>query len=197
MEKYVYIKKSLCKELIDFTEPLSPEEYNNLGETWEDYENNKWVLLSDEQIAYYKKNPTASIKEIWNMRPAIRTVEQAKLSMLRNIIDYDMGPCVNSFTIDGMDMWLTVEERQQLSTQISANEAAGRTEMTKWFNGKSFTFNLSTWKQMLIELEIYAGDALNVTESHKASLNALDSIESIDNYDYQSGYPQKLVFNTE
>lgn len=53
MEKYVYIKKSIAKHFVDFTEPLKAEEYNNLGETYEDYEKNKWVLLSDEQVAFY------------------------------------------------------------------------------------------------------------------------------------------------
>jgi hypothetical protein len=41
MEKYLYIKKSIAKHFVDFAEPLSAEEYNNLGETWEDYWDNK------------------------------------------------------------------------------------------------------------------------------------------------------------
>jgi len=49
---------------------------------------------------------------------------------------------------------------------------------------------------MLIALEVYAGDALNVTESHKAAVNALTTIEEIDSYDYMTGYPEKLVFNS-
>jgi hypothetical protein len=49
MEKYVYIKKDIPQKwFIDFPEPLSPDEYNNLGETWNDYLNNKWVLLDDD-----------------------------------------------------------------------------------------------------------------------------------------------------
>lgn len=48
MEQYLYIKKSIAGHFVDFAEPLSAEEYNNLGESWEDYIDNKWVLLSDE-----------------------------------------------------------------------------------------------------------------------------------------------------
>ena len=56
-------------------------------------------------------------------------------------------------------MWLTVSERQQIATQISANEAMGRETMTKWYNGIEFTYPLAQWKQMLVVLEVYAGDA--------------------------------------
>lgn len=70
MEKYVYIKKSIQinNHFVDFIEPLKAEEYNNLGETWDDYNNNKWVLLNDDQKAFYEANPNASVKEVWDMQ---------------------------------------------------------------------------------------------------------------------------------
>ena len=197
MEKYVYIKQSIAKHFVDFAEPLSPEEYNNLGETYEDYEDNKWVLLSDEQVEFYEENPNASVKEVWDMQitPAPeRTLEQAKREKIMEIEEYDRSEAVNSFTIGNQTMWLTVDERQQLATQISSNEAIGRDTMTRWFNGQEFTFPIATWKQMLVALEVYAGDALNVTESHKAAVNALETIEEVDNYDITAGYPEKLSF---
>ena len=69
--------------------------------------------------------------------------------------------------------------------------------MTRWFEGQEFTFPIATWKQMLVALEVYAGDALNVTEAHKAAVNALNNVEDVDNYDYMTGYPDKLHFNIE
>ena len=113
---------------------------------------------------------------------------------IKQIGDYDKSGNVNTFYIDGNPMWLTVDEREQLSTQISANEAIGRTEMTKWFNGHEYTFTLVEWKQMLVALEVYAGDALNVTESHKAQVSAMDDADDVINYDIKKGYPEKLVF---
>jgi hypothetical protein len=47
---------------------------------------------------------------------------------------------------------------------------------------------------MLVALEVYAGDALNVTEAHKAAVNALETIEEVDNFDITVGYPEKLSF---
>ena len=197
MEQYLYIKKSIAKHFVDFAEPLKAEEYNNLGETWKDYVGNKWVLLNDEQKAFYEANPSASVKEVFDMQltPAPeRTLEQAKREKIWQIGEYDRSDAVNSFTIGGRTMWLTVDERQQLATQINSNEAIGRETMTRWFNGHEFTYPIASWKQMLVALEVYAGDALNVTESHKAAVNALNDIESVDNFDITTDYPEKLSF---
>lgn len=121
-------------------------------------------------------------------------LERAKQEKLWELDSYDSSEDVNSFTIGGQTMWLNVEERQQIATQISANEAVGREQMTRWFGGASFTFPLTVWKQMLTALEVYAGDAINVTEGHRAAINSLESIEDIEAYDFTVGYPTKLVF---
>lgn len=185
------------------TDSLLDEEYWNgqIGSTYQDFLDGKWVLLSNEQVIFHNEHPEASINEVLNMELDIpnipeRTLEQAKSEKIEQIIQYDNSEAVNSFTIGDVNMWLTVDERQQIATQISANEAIGRETMTRWFNGSEFTFSISTWKQMLIALEIYAGDALNVTESHKAAVNLLENIEDVDNYNYTQDYPSKLNFNT-
>ena len=113
---------------------------------------------------------------------------------IKQIGDYDRSDNVNTFYIGGNAMWLTVDEREQIATQISANEAIGRTEMTKWFNGHEYTFTLSEWKQMLVALEVYAGDVLNVTEGHKSEVSSMKNADDVINYDITKGYPEKLVF---
>lgn len=113
---------------------------------------------------------------------------------IKQIEDYDKSNNVNSFTIGGQAMWLTVDERQQLATQISANKAIGRESMTKWFASHEFTFPISSWEQMLVALEVYCGDALNVTENHKATVNAMRKADRVISFDITKGYPEKLVF---
>lgn len=121
-------------------------------------------------------------------------LENARQEKLWEIDDYDNSENVNGFSIGGKQMWLSVQERQQLATQISACEGIGRENMTRWFDGMEFTFPLATWKQMLVALEVYAGDALNVTERHKAAVGSLQTRGEIEGYDYTEGYPEKLVF---
>ena len=113
---------------------------------------------------------------------------------IKQIADYDASSNVNCFYLNGNPMWLTVEEREQLATQVNANEDAGRTEMTKWFGGRQYTFTIAQWRQMLTVLEVYAGDALNVTESHKATVSAMKKADRVIAFDITAGYPEKLSF---
>jgi hypothetical protein len=182
------------------------EEYLERGLTYTDFLNGKNIRLSDDQVVYHNDFPDASIKELmdvykyengnitWFTQKAPVTLESVKQKKLGQLSAYDNSDAVNSFTIGDESMWLTPQQRQQVSMQIQANEDLGREEMTKWFNGKQFTFTLFKWRQMLSSLEVYAGDALNATEMHKANINNLNTIEDIQNYDYTVGYPEKLVF---
>ena len=121
-------------------------------------------------------------------------LQRAKDSKIAELEAYDSSDAVNSFSIGGQPMWLTVEERQQIATQISVSEAVGRTTMTRWFDGTEYTFPIATWQQMLVALEVYAGDALNVTEGHKAAIQSLQTVQSVQDYDFKTAYPTKLSF---
>lgn len=63
--------------------------------------------------------------------------------------------------------------------------------------GVAYTFPLTLWKQMLNTLIVYVSEALNVTEGHKAAIQALQTIQDVEDYDFTTGYPQKLVFTIE
>lgn len=129
--------------------------------------------------------------------PEASDEEKLKKAISEKLIalnSYDQSDAVNSFTMGGKSMWLSVSERQQIATQINASEAVGRTEMTRWFGGIGYTFTLAQWKQMLAAVEIYAGDALNVTEAHKAAIKDLKTVAAVEAYDFTEGYPEKLAF---
>ena len=127
---------------------------------------------------------------------AVPTLSDAIASKLAEISAYDRSSAVNGFTLGITEMWLSFDERARIRQSIDAYRNEGRTEMTKWFNGKAFTFPLDTWQTMLDKLSVYASEALNVTERHKAEVSALTSIEAVEGYDYKTGYPEKLSFTT-
>ena len=118
----------------------------------------------------------------------------SKAEKIAQIENYDNSDAVNLFTINDTDMWLDHELRQQIRTSAEAYEALGYENMTKVFNGTEFTFSITLWKQMLNALEVYAAEALNVTERHKNAVNALATVEAVTDYDYTMDYPQKLEF---
>lgn len=118
----------------------------------------------------------------------------AKAEKIAQIEYYDASDNVEQFTVNGTPMWLGHELRQQIRTSAEAYSASGYEEMTKIFNGIEFTFPISSWIQMLNALEVYASEVLNTTERHKATVSAMTRRKDVEDYDYTTGYPEKLEF---
>lgn len=129
--------------------------------------------------------------------PITDELGDAKRTKLMSISVYDQSDDVNLFYLAGQPMWLDSQTRQTLRISIESYTAVGMETATKWFGGHQFTFPTSAWLQMLNALEVYAAEALNVTESHKAAVMSMDSISDIEDYDITSGYPEKLNLSTE
>lgn len=132
--------------------------------------------------------------------PALTAEEllaQAKANKVAEIGAYDQSDAVNEFLLGGNPMWLDAPTRQQLRISIEAYQATGDETVTKWFGGQEFTFPTSAWLRMLNALEVYAAEALNVTEAHKSAVNALDSVDAVAGFDITAGYPDKLNFDAE
>lgn len=118
----------------------------------------------------------------------------AKSEKIKQIENYDASSNVEQFTINGTPMWLNHEVRQQIKTSVEAYIATGAETVTKIFDGVEYTFPCEMWLQMLAALEVYAAEALNATERHKNNVNAMDNIQDVIDYDYTTGYPEKLRF---
>jgi hypothetical protein len=120
-------------------------------------------------------------------------LQRAKSAKIAELEAYDASDAVNSFSVNGKQMWLDAATRQQLRISLDAMQQAGRENVTKWFDGEQYTYPIDVWYYMLAQVEVYASDALNVTESHKAAINALENIEDVEDYVF-TGYPEKLSF---
>ena len=120
----------------------------------------------------------------------------AKAQKQSAITDYDNSANVNSFIIGGVPMWLGFELRSRLKASLEAIEAAGDTEMTKSFGGIEYTFTTEQWTTMINTVENYAGACQNVTTAHRQAVEALTTVKKVEAYDYTTGYPQKINFDT-
>ena len=172
--------------------------YNETTNEWY-FEGNSITKLVDGVV--FSGIPTVEQLESWGYEEWVeptptpyQLLVQAKEEKISELMNYDSSTEVNSFTINGQEMWLTRDDRTQIDESINAYEAQGASAMTKYFDGVAYTFELTTWKQMLNALIVYASEALNVTEGHKAAINTLTDIQDVENYDYTVGYPNKLEF---
>lgn len=123
-----------------------------------------------------------------------KTLADYKAEKLAELDTYDSSDTINSFTIGGKEIWLDAQTRQQLKVSLDAYTAMNINTVTKWYDGIKYTFPLSNWYSMLVAVEIYASECLNVTEQHRKNIESLETIEDVLNYDYTTDYPNKLNF---
>lgn len=117
-----------------------------------------------------------------------------KEEAIEQITEYDQSEDVNSFTLQGKQMWLPKETRVGLVNSITIEKNAGKETTVLWFDGERYELPVDTALQMLSTLELYALECYNVTAAHKAAVNALEGVEDVVAYDYTQGYPEKLNF---
>ncbi len=145
---------------------------------------------SNDQIEDINYN----VKVDFNMAPEKSPLEKAKEEVLRAIEQYDTSDNVNSFSLNGVKVWLPKETRVGLMNSTTIEKNSGKEESTMWFNGICITVNCDAAIQMLSSLELYALACYNKTAEHKLAVNQLTEVSEVKAYDYTIGYPDKLSF---
>lgn len=175
-----------------------------IGTTLEDYEDGAYLLLNAEQEQFYNDHPDASQVECWNMAltpkeeqpviPVPDPVETARSQKIWSIIEYDRSGAVNGFIVNGISTWLTPDVRANYKNSIEAAELLGESNITFIIAGITATSALQEARIMLAKIQRYADRCTIVTETHKANVNSLSTVQEIEAYDYMVGYPEKEEF---
>lgn len=190
---YTYLKRSVPGYYLVMEEQLDEKEFE-IGTKWEDFLNNKYLLLSEQQLVYHEIYPEASAKDVWEMTPPHeRTLEDAKKEMITKINKYDKSNYVNGFYIGEKLLWLTMSERANALLTLESAKALG-VETVPYLG---MVFPVEQGIQAIRYINLYAAQAAAITEQHKANVNALQRIIDVDAYDYTEGYPKQLHFNFE
>ena len=129
-----------------------------------------------------------------------RTIEDYRCDKIREINNYDSSSEVNNCyikTSNGeVSYWANKTERSALKSAVQDCIVIGRDVYRLDLRdiGVSVDINCNKLLEMLSALEVYAIDCYNKTTDHIFNVNGLTAIEEIENYDYRSGYPEKLIF---
>ena len=121
-------------------------------------------------------------------------IEEVRKMKVSEIQSFDKSNSVNSFDLLGKSMWLDKSTRVGLFNSITIEKEIGKTDTVLWYDATKYVIPVSDALRMLNEIEMYALNCYNVTQSHIAAVRALQTIEEIENYDYTIGYPEKLSF---
>ena len=171
----------------------------NMGTTYEDFQNGKFILMTNEQIAFHEQYPDATVEQVINLevpQAKLRTLEEAKRDMLRNIDYYDRSTNVNGFTINGsITAWFTPTERSNYKQSVEAAKLMGIDTLTFYVGDNMLTVSTAKAELMLAAIQLYADQCYIITKQHKLAVNELETVEEVDSYNYRSGYPEKLNFD--
>ena len=143
------------------------------------------ILSSGEQ---------AGMEEIKEIREGLgaEPLGYMKKAMLAYIEKYDASSSVNSFLLNGMEVWLDKATRVGLMNSTTIAKSMGQEKTTLWLGSYQLEVDCDKAIQLLSALEMYALECFNVTAAHKKAVSELDNIEGVLTYDYKSGYPDKL-----
>lgn len=155
------------------------------------------IIKDDMQII----NPTEAmiLADGWIEYIEPEETEEQKLSKAIgykqiDIEEYDTSPEINEFYVSDRPMWLDKATRAGLLLRFQAEQAQGITDTILWYDGQQFPLKVDQAIQMLYAIELYASACYDNTQRHLASIQALQTIEEIESYDYKAGYPEKLRF---
>ena len=149
---------------------ISPTEEQLLEDGWEVYEP-KAIEPTEEELLKMKKE---------NLKDRINR--------------YDTSDKVNQFYVKGIPVWLDKATRAGLLLRFQAEQATGVEDTALWYNGLQFPLKVTDAIAMLYAIEMYASACYDNTQRHLAAVGALTTIEEVEAYDYQTGYPEKLKF---
>ena len=143
------------------------------------------ILASGEQ---------ASMEEIREISEGLgaEPLGYMKKAMLAYIEKYDASSSVNSFLLNGIEVWLDKATRVGLMNSTTIAKSMGQEKTTLWLGSYQLEVECDKAIQLLSALEMYALECFNVTAMHKKTVNELDNINAILTYNYKSDYPDKL-----
>lgn len=172
-----------------YREAVTEEEYNNGG----------YYKLSTKQLRFMKDNPAASGIEIIRMKleePKVyeRTLQDAINDKLSEIDQYDNSDDVNSFFVNSNTFWITADKRAVYRSAVESAELLEEEKITIDLSGNFIELPVQDAKMMLAKIESYASKSAIITGKHKKQVENSITTEEADNYNYKTGYPEKVSF---
>lgn len=143
------------------------------------------VLYNDELLNMYSMPELHKLYALYfgNYEYEYKNILKAKINL------YDKSERVNSFIFKEKNLWLDKATRVGLMHLANCS-----TEDVQLILGdKILTFSPDFVKEFLTRLEVYAGKCYVQTQKHLIAVDALKTPEEVINYDYTTGYPEKIV----
>lgn len=193
----LYINNSVNGQYLEIDYTLTEEKGYEMGTTYEDYLQGKWIELSEGQKLFHEQNPGASIREVINTEldpePPGPTPEQllaqAKNRKNEECSSYAYSDAVRKIVLDDQSVWLEKWARQDYRTRIETAKRIGSNIVV--FNGSPMEANV-----LAVLLDYMDSHELKLEEVLAAKMKEVSEctdVEQVEDIDAQSGYPEIIV----
>lgn len=149
---------------------------------------------TEEEVLLYNNISSKARYYSSKINPMKSELDIEKYNLITKVKAYDTSNNVNSFVLNGKTLWLPKDTRVGLVNSINYEKSEGNSITNLWYEGIKYTLNIDEALVMLKQLELYALECYNTTQTHIANINKLKTIEEVKSYDYKTGYPTILNF---
>ena len=137
------------------------------------------------------KLPLSSWKELFELKDG-----KCYIGLLNTVLEevikaYDKSSKVNSFIYKEKEYWLDKDTRVGLKNLANCSSD----KMSLVLGDEIIEMSVEDVKKFLANLEVYAGKCYVNTAKHLLAIKELKTIEDVVNYDYTSGYPDRITLN--
>lgn len=143
------------------------------------------IVNSSELLDMYSMSELHDLYRLYfgNYEHKYKTILKTKIDL------YDKSEAVNSFIFKGKNLWL--DKATRVGLMHLANCSTEDIQLV--LGDQVLTFSPEFVKEFLAKLEVYAGKCYVQTQKHLMAVNTLNNPEEVINYDYTTGYPDKII----
>jgi hypothetical protein len=127
--------------------------------------------------------------------PKSDKIEEYKRNLIEEALRYESSEDVKNIFIGEFDGWLDKSERAGITLRLDAESSKGLKDTIIWFGDNEVKMSIKDAISMMYDIEIYSSLCYDTVKRHIKNINKLTTIEELENYDFRSGYPEKISFN--
>lgn len=197
---YTYIKIEIPSHYFIIDEELTRDCFN-VGDTLEDYNNGKFVLLNEQQVQFHVDNPDASVEEVYNMsinKPSEQVQEVP--SDLQLLSDYynraKTHPCVINTAEGEEELEITENYANSVNKTVTAKKTISDANKCIWYiGGQRLNMTAQEMDVLLSQIYIYYNDC---DVAYQDMLNTINKEKiTFDAAKCEELFPQRINLNVE
>lgn len=161
--------------------------YNNRSYIIDKGDSLKTLLTREELLLL----PMRVWKQIFELKDGICSNNLMYQVLEASVKAYDKSLNVNSFYFKGKEYWLDKATRVGLWTLANCSPD----DISIVLEDLIFPMSVDKVIEFLSQLEVYAGQCFITTTQHLLTIKELKTVQNIIDYDYTTGYPNKITLN--